>query len=125
MISRDDLARDATPARIAEYVGRSTAEIGDPGHEHEPGHGGHGVESVREATYKGHHIVVRTTYHIEIDGKPIEGHLAVTNDGRVHYHTLPNVSYGSAIDLLEQLIDAFPDDFGRVGEPTDPPHDHH
>jgi hypothetical protein len=44
----------------------------------------------------------------------------------VHYHTLPNVSYGSAIDLLKQLIDAFLDDFGAApAPPTGMPPGHH
>lgn len=57
------------------------------------------MESVREATYKGHQIVVRTSYHIEVDGVTIEGHLGVTNDGQVHYHPVPNLSFDSALDL--------------------------
>ena len=67
--------------------------------------------TVREDDYKGHHIVVRTTYDIRVDGTPVTGHLAVTNDGQVHYHPVPNVSFASAIDLVKQLIDVFPDDF--------------
>jgi hypothetical protein len=69
------------------------------------------VPSVREDQYKGHHITVRTTYDIRVDGVPVTGHLGVTNDGRVHYHPVPNVSFASAIDLVKQLIDVFPDDF--------------
>ena len=60
---------------------------------------------------KGHHIVVRTTYHIEVDGQTLTGHFAVSNDGQVHYHPVPNISFASAIDLVKQLIDLFPDDF--------------
>ena len=69
------------------------------------------MESTREATYHGHHIVIRTTYRIEVDGMPIEGHLGVTNDGQVHYHAVPNLSFASAVDLVKQLIDTFPEDF--------------
>jgi hypothetical protein len=118
MILRDDLAADATPEKIAEYVSQNAAALGHSGHGH--GHGDHGgaTESVREATYKGHRIMVRTTYQIEVDGKPVEGHLAVTNDGRVHYHTLPNISYASAIDLVQQVIDSFPDDFAPPDQHT-------
>ena len=71
------------------------------------------VPSVREDQYKGHHITVRTTYDIRVDGVPVTGHLGVTNDGRVHYHPVPNVSFASAVDLVKQLIDIFPDDFGE------------
>lgn len=76
-----------------------------------PGHGD-GMETVREDHYRGHHIVIRTTYRIEVDGRPITGHIGVANDGRVHYHAIPNVSFNSAIDVIRQLIDAFPDEFG-------------
>lgn len=69
------------------------------------------MESVREATHRGHNIVVRTSYQVEVDGVAIEGHMGVTNDGQVHYHPIPNLSFNSAVDLVKQLIDTFPDDF--------------
>jgi hypothetical protein len=78
-----------------------------------------GMESVREADYKGHHITVRTSYKIDVDGTPVTGHLGVTNDGQVHYHPIPNMAFDSAIDLVKRLIDTFPDDFGKPG--TAPP----
>ena len=52
--------------------------------------------SVREAEYKGHHIVIETCYEITIDGKPFEGMLGVTNSGDVHYHGIPNMAFPSA-----------------------------
>lgn len=82
-------------------------------------HHGGAVETVRESEYRGHRIVVRTTYAIEVDGRPVTGHLGVSNDGRVHYHPVPNASFASAVELVEQLIDAFPDEFEQAGE------DHH
>jgi hypothetical protein len=69
------------------------------------------MENVREATYREHRIIVRTSYHIEVDGVTIDGHMGVTNDGQVHYHPVPNLSFSSAIELAKQLIDIFPDDF--------------
>ncbi len=83
------------------------------------------AESVREADYQGHHIVVRTTYRIEVDGRPLTGHLGVTNDGQVHYHPVPNVSFSSAIDLVKQLIDVFPDDFTGKQEGAGDSHEGH
>lgn len=74
--------------------------------------------SVREADYQGHHIVVRTRYEIEVDGRAVTGHMGVTNDGQVHYHPVPNMSFASAIDLVKQLIDVFPDDFSKKAKPT-------
>jgi hypothetical protein len=95
-----------TADTIASYV-KSNAPLvrqaQKPAHAH--------PESVREAEYKGHRIVVRTTYHIEVDGQMLTGHFAVSNDGQVHYHPVPNISFASAIDLVKQLIDIFPDDF--------------
>lgn len=69
------------------------------------------LETVREAVHDGHRIVIRTSYSIEVDGRPVTGHLAVGNDGRVTYHAVPNLSFESAVDLVKRLIDAFPDDF--------------
>ena len=69
------------------------------------------VGTTRSSTYKGHKIEIRTTYRIEVDGKQIGGHVIVSDDGQVHYHPLPNYSLGSAVKLVEQIIDSFPDDF--------------
>lgn len=73
------------------------------------------TESVREADYHGHHIVVRTRYDIEVDGRMVMGHMAVSNDGKVHYHPVPNMAFASAIDMVKKLIDVFPDDFAMMG----------
>jgi hypothetical protein len=81
-------------------------------------------ESIREDSYKGHHVVIRTNYDIEIDGRPFHGNLDVTNAGTVHYHGIPNVSTNSAIDLIRAVIDAFPADFPAGGS-EEPPHDGH
>ncbi len=75
-------------------------------------------DSIREADYQGHHIVVRTHYEIEVDGRAVTGHMGVTNDGHVHYHPVPNMSFASAIDLVKQLIDVFPDDFSQKAQRT-------
>jgi hypothetical protein len=92
----------------------SKIERGDvpAGHEHNADR----VETVREDTYRGHRIVIRTSYEIEVDGRPVTGHIALTNDGRVHYHAMPNLSFGSAVDMVKQVIDAFPDDFPPPGD---------
>lgn len=72
------------------------------------------MANVREAEYDGHHIVVRTSYEIEVDGRMVMGHLGVTNDGKVHYHPIPNFAFASAIDMVKKLIDIFPDDFASI-----------
>lgn len=116
MVRRNELVQQATPESLAEYVAHNAPVLRETRHAH--GHGaGHGLgpmESVREATHRGHGITIRTTFRIEVDGVPLLGHMAVTNDGRVHYHAMPNVSFDSAVDLVKQLIDAFPDDFGSA-----------
>ena len=71
-----------------------------------------GTSSVREADYKGHHITIKTTYEIKIDGKLFQGALSVTNGGTVHYHGMPNAGFKSALDLVKAVIDTFPDEYG-------------
>jgi hypothetical protein len=107
-MSDADLTPIADVRQYADEVERNRPHMGMAGH-------AHGVESVREDDYRGHHIVVRTRYAIEVDGRPVTGHLGVTNDGRVHYHAVPNLSFPSAIAMVRRLIDAFPDDFPTDG----------
>ena len=103
---RNDLAGAVEPTALVERLTEQASELASQGeHHHGP------MESVREATYRGHHIVIRTSFTIEVDGRPLEGHLGVTNDGQVHYHAVPNLGFASAVDLVERLIDTFPDDF--------------
>lgn len=118
-MEREELSRYATPEAIAAQVARQSPTLREARHQH--GHPAGGVaESVREATYHGHRIVVRTTYTITVDDTPVTGHLGVTNDGRVHYHAIPNISFASAVKLVEQLIDTFPEDFPGPGADRDP-----
>lgn len=80
------------------------------------GHADHPMgphDSVREVDYNGHRITIRTHYEIEVDGKPITGHVYVDNDGKVSTHALPAYSFVSTIDLVKKLIDAFPDNFRK------------
>ncbi len=102
----------ATPQSIDTYVRKNAAQV-RRAQKHRHGE----MDSVREADYAGHHIVVRTRYQVEVDGHMLMGHMGVTNDGEVHYHPVPNLSFSSAVDLVKRLIDIFPDDFkkGRGG----------
>lgn len=104
-MERSDLGLTGDPEVLLARLAERREAVPPPHSHHGPS------QSVREATYKGHHIVVRTTYTVEVDGVAVEGHLAVTNDGQVHYHAVPNLGFGSAIELVKMLIDAFPDDF--------------
>jgi hypothetical protein len=86
------------------------------------GHADHGkgpFQSVREVDYKGHKITIYTQYQIKIDGKPFGGHLYVDNSGKVSAHALPNYSFVSAVDLVEKMIDEFPDDFTTKKKKSD------
>ena len=100
-----------TAKSIASYVKKNASHVkkAQKAHKHQR------TKSVREADYKGHHIVITTQYQIEVDGKMVMGHLGVTNDGQVHYHPVPNLSFASAVDLVKQLINIFPDDFVARG----------
>jgi hypothetical protein len=100
----------ADPSAIPDTVRDNVTQFRDSHGTHD-----HPVETVRTTIYHGHRIVVRTRYSVEIDGRPLDGHLGVTDDGAVHYHALPNYSFGSALDLVKQVVDSFPDDFGDAG----------
>jgi len=114
-MSSDANIKPPTAKSIASYVSKGAARVRKvQQHRHMAS------ESMRETDYKGHHIIIRTTYSIEVDGVPVTGHVGVTNDGRVHYHAVPNAAFPSAIDLVKQLIDIFPDDFGSTEGPPDP-----
>ena len=95
-----------------------TSQRGVAGHHHAP--------SVRQDHYKGHHIVVKTTYDVTIDGKKFTSPLDVSNAGTVQYHGMPNVGFPSALDLLKCIIDQFPDEFPAGGgeKPAASAHDH-
>ena len=99
-----------TEASIASYVAKNAEKVKKA---QTPTHAD--MDSVREAQYQGHRIVVRTRYEIEVDGKMVMGHIGVTNDGQVHYHAVPNLSFPSAVEMVERLIDIFPEDFEKNG----------
>ena len=105
-----------TPESIAAYVKSNAANAKRAQEMH------HGESLVtRETDYKGHHIVVRTKYEVEVDGKPLMGHLGVSDAGAVHYHPVPNMSFASALDMVKKIIDVFPDEFGPGATPEPMP----
>lgn len=118
MASKNQIMRP-TVNSINSYVGEHAAQVEEAQkHQHPIS------ETVREADYEGHHIIVRTTYEIEVDGIQVTGHMGVTNDGQVHYHPIPNMSFASALDMVKQLIDVFPDDFTDTRDMTEEHGDH-
>lgn len=98
-----------TPTSIATYIKKHAALIKANQRPHHP------ATSIREAEYKGHHIVIRTTYDIRVDRKRVMGHFSVGNNGQVHYHPIPNMRFPSAVDMVKQLIDVFPDEYSNKG----------
>src|SRR6476660_3271658 len=59
-----------TAKSIASYVKKNARQVKKAQkHKHDKS------ESIREAHYKGHHIVVKTHYEIEVDGRLVMGHL--------------------------------------------------
>lgn len=116
MVDPSSLLAEAAPASLVAAVRAHSATMPGPA-----GHAGHPEDppSVRKATHRGHQVVVRTHYEIEVDGAPFQPHhVSVGNDGRVHYHGLPTRDFASMIDLVAKAIDAFPADF-----PGPPPPD--
>ena len=83
-------------------------------------HGKGGQEIIRQDDYKGHHVIVKTTYNITIDGQVVTGHIMLTNLGQVQYHGLPNHSFDSAVELARALIDNFPEDFEKKAAARSP-----
>ena len=79
-------------------------------------HAGHEAKTVREINHKGHVVRIVTTYQVEVDGSPVQAHLFVDDAGQVHTHATPFVSYGSALDLMTAVIDAYPESFAKGDE---------
>ena len=107
---KSELAQAADPDYLREQLPRNKPKQHMAGHHH-----GASTGTVREVTYGGHVIHIRTTYSIDVDGKPVTGHIGVNNEGRVHYHAFPTLNFASAIDVVKLLIDKFPDDFTADG----------
>lgn len=88
------------------------------------GHHMHG-NPVRVATHKGHKIEIKTSYEVKVDGKKLGIQFGPEQDGSVAYHSVPNQSFPSAVDLVRCLIDVFPGDFGKKSGGKAAPHAGH
>jgi len=75
----------------------------------------HEHSNVRAVQHDDHSITIATSYQIEVDGKPVDLHAIVANDGTLICHTTPYVTYDSAVDLVETIIDRFPKVFQTDG----------
>lgn len=112
-MERRELARIGTKESLLKFAAGVKLNGEHTAHK---GHAKGALESTREAEHRGHHIVIRTRYEIEVDGRPLTGHVAVDNDGQVVCHALPNYTFMSAVDLVKKLIDEYPEEFpGRKG----------
>ena len=85
---------------------------------------GHEATSVREFMHGGHLVKIITTYRVEVDGKPVHAHLSVDEDGQVYTHATPFVTYDSAVDLMNAVIDKYPDAFSDSGGHDHGGHEH-
>ncbi len=122
-----DTSDAAQPAFLATYLaGLPRPEHGHPG----------SVRSVREADVEGHHIVIATSYEITVDGRPLDVHIGLSNDGSAHCHGLPAYQLPSLVDLVRVLVHTFPDEFpppttghaddaGQASDPDPGTHSHH
>jgi hypothetical protein len=108
-MDRERLQKAATPRAIRAAIKAGGDELAAGEHHHG------GTTSTRTANYKGHEIVIVTSYQISVDGQPFEAALTVDNSGRVHYHGLPTRDFASAVSLVKKAIDQFPDDFPDDG----------
>ena len=76
--------------------------------------------TLKAAAIKGKHVVTVATEHaaalsvLRLAGAEVTL-VPVDEDGRVHTHATPFVTYSSAIDLMRAVIDAYPDAFSGSG----------
>lgn len=108
-MDRPDLVAAVEPEALRASLAANAELLRSAAH----GHPGHAAASVRSVTYKGHEIVIRTTYEITVDGRPFAAHVVVDNSGRVHYHGLPTRDFSSTVSLVKKAIDLFPEDFAQ------------
>lgn len=108
------MTRDPDPAELSELglAGDGWATVAESdaheGHDGTGGdHGPSGSASVRALSVDGHEVRIETTYRITVDGQPFVGHLEVLDDGRVHYHGLPNYAVTSMVDLMRLVVEHF------------------
>jgi hypothetical protein len=112
----------ADPRALASRAGEAFASQAQPaGHAHHPSDPS--STTVREVRHKGHRIRVETTYRITVDGQPVTGHVQVNNAGRVHYHSIPNQEFESALDMVKRIVDL--SEPQETGQPVAPAPHHH
>jgi hypothetical protein len=116
VVDYSDFVGAAQPEEIRKALAANAEQIASAGR----AHGSGDLSSIRYASYKGHQIMVRTTYEITVDGRSFAIHVTVDNNGRVHYHGLPTRDFPSLIGLVQKAIDVFPEDFRELASKPDP-----
>ncbi|WP_433782585.1 hypothetical protein ACQPX6_22265 [Actinomycetospora sp. CA-101289] len=103
MLGPRELRASVEPERVLTSLAEAQEDLRSAGspHVHQP------LTDIRTANHRGHEIIVRTSYEIEVDGSPFDVALIVGDDGHVHYHGLPTQNFSSAIDLVRAAIDVF------------------
>ena len=104
------------PGEILDAAGdlatiRQSVLARTPPPEHAHGLAPDAQASVRRTVYRGHPIEIHTSYEVFVDGARLEAHMGVSQEGNVHYHGLPNYAAASAMDVIRQVVDSFPDDY--------------
>ena len=103
MLRPQELRASVEPERVLTSLAEAQEDLQSAGsaHLHQP------LTDIRTAHHRGHEIIVRTSYEIEVDGSPFDVALIVGDDGHVHYHGLPTQNFSSALDLVRAAIDVF------------------
>jgi hypothetical protein len=96
---RPDAAEPVQPRWIAEQF---PAYVGEPDMAGE-------LSSVRGFDFRGHDVRITTTYRVEIDGHPVHLHALVDDQGNLLCHTFPYRRYRSAVELVRELLERFPE----------------
>jgi hypothetical protein len=92
-------AEPVQPAWIAEQF---PAYVGEADMEGE-------LTSVRGFDFRGHAVKITTTYRVEIDGRPVHLHALADDQGNLLCHTFPYRRYRSAVALVRELLERFPE----------------
>ena len=88
------------------------------------------VTSTRTIQVGGHDIEVRTTYEVRLDGETLSLNLMVDSDGRLWTHLCPYVTFATAPELVEYILERAPEALigltpaAHGGGHAHPPHSH-
>lgn len=123
MAERFDDAPDKLAGYFLDNKGLAGVEPAPQQHDHDTS------TTVREFDYQSRRVRIETTYRIQIDGKPLLGHVEVLPSGNVHYHRFPQYAPSSAVDVVKAVIDTIwdkpPVSDELAGDPPDHKHHNH